>query len=382
MTLDPYQLKAISKLHDAVLDHVNTILTIPTGGGKSVIAAEFIRQIQDKKIIFVVHRIEICNQFSGHLKQIGIPHGMLTADISEYDSNRVIVASFDTLSARIRAGKIVPEPCIFICDECLTPNIKIGSKSISEINIGDSVLSYCEKSNKMVQSKVVRLFKNKFEGDLFVIISNGKRIVCTGNHPILTKAGWVNAQDIRRLDHELLHLRKRNGRRKAYMLKRMQGKKIVNHNVKNKYFTRKRKDEKKKSYAYKRDKGTSERYANTYWAQTENKRWERQSATGASDSNIQRNKEVRGSYGVCRKNKANNKRSKISKLLQAGYRDRIKKDRNRNRRPFPLFFKSEGIRPRKQNPLFEGSRIKNPAQNWEDLYGCGEAEPHYEAVEN
>ena len=70
--------------------------------------------------------------------------------------------------------------------------------SISEINIGDSVLSYDTKENIMV-SKIVTNIQN-FDSDkkwLELEFDDGKTIKCTEDHKFYTKnRGWVEASDL------------------------------------------------------------------------------------------------------------------------------------------------------------------------------------------
>ena len=85
---------------------------------------------------------------------------------------------------------------------CFTsPDIKIktrkGEKRISEIKIGDEVLTH-----KKRYKKVMRILENeKYEGEVIVItIENGKRFEVTPEHPFLTQRGWVKAEDLTNTD--------------------------------------------------------------------------------------------------------------------------------------------------------------------------------------
>ena len=76
-----------------------------------------------------------------------------------------------------------------------TPN---GNKKISELKIGDSVLSFDETHRIMVEKNVTDVMKRHYNGCLICIeLETGKHIKCTPNHKFLTKnRGWVKAEDL------------------------------------------------------------------------------------------------------------------------------------------------------------------------------------------
>ena len=93
-------------------------------------------------------------------------------------------------------------------DECFPKGTKIrmadgSSKSIEEVEEGDYVLSFDEKTNKLVSKRVVATrctgYKDVYE---FKTIS-GRKVTCTNNHPVYTKKGWkyiCEADDIATLN--------------------------------------------------------------------------------------------------------------------------------------------------------------------------------------
>ena len=88
---------------------------------------------------------------------------------------------------------------------CFIPNTGIytsaGIKQISEINIGDSVLSYDTESNKFVTETVYETFEENYDGDIIVIyLENATFIKCTPNHEFLTQRGWISAKNITESD--------------------------------------------------------------------------------------------------------------------------------------------------------------------------------------
>lgn len=93
-------------------------------------------------------------------------------------------------------------------DECFPPSTKIkmadGSlRAIEEIEEGDYVLSFDEKTNKLVSKKVVAV-RMTGKKDIYEFRTvSGKKITCTNNHPIYTKKGWkmvCEADDIATLN--------------------------------------------------------------------------------------------------------------------------------------------------------------------------------------
>lgn len=62
MNCRPFQLKAVDSAFDEWKSVVSTIITCPTGTGKTRIAAEVIRRIQPKRTMFVAHRRELLFQ--------------------------------------------------------------------------------------------------------------------------------------------------------------------------------------------------------------------------------------------------------------------------------------------------------------------------------
>lgn len=96
-----YQLDAIEQLRANIRAGIKSqILCAPTGAGKSIITANMIQSAlgKGKKILFLVDRRVLVNQFSAHLDNLDIPHGVIMAKHPRYmPSQKVQVASCQTL---------------------------------------------------------------------------------------------------------------------------------------------------------------------------------------------------------------------------------------------------------------------------------------------
>ena len=111
-----FQEQALDKIIDFFDHGGHTLLSqAPTGTGKSLVACEFIRRMreQEKPVYFVTHSRALLKQFSDHLTDMGMIHGLIIprAPTLPY---RIQVISAASLTSRI--GKIA-EPWGLIFEE-------------------------------------------------------------------------------------------------------------------------------------------------------------------------------------------------------------------------------------------------------------------------
>jgi len=103
--LRPYQAKGIELARAARRSgHRRILLSLPTGGGKSVLAAEMIRSAVSEfgaRVLVVAHRKELIDQFYVHLARVGITPGILRGEDDRTDpSAPVQLGTIQTLSRR------------------------------------------------------------------------------------------------------------------------------------------------------------------------------------------------------------------------------------------------------------------------------------------
>lgn len=79
-------------------------------------------------------------------------------------------------------------------------NIKMGNnyfKKIIELNPGDIIQTYNEKTNNIENKKVKNIFDNGMRECIKLVFENNKELICTPDHLILTKSrGWVKAIEL------------------------------------------------------------------------------------------------------------------------------------------------------------------------------------------
>lgn len=118
--LRPYQLQGVEEMRALVgQGYLRIILTMPTGGGKTVVASHIIdsaRQLE-RRVLFVVNRIELLNQTARQLARFGvIDIGVIRANDERVNPDAPVqVASIDTLRNR-NLGDWIPD--IVFIDEC------------------------------------------------------------------------------------------------------------------------------------------------------------------------------------------------------------------------------------------------------------------------
>jgi DNA repair protein RadD len=116
--LRPYQSKVLDDINNALLaGHRRLLIVAPTGSGKTVKFAEFIRREVAKrgKLLVISHRREIVHQTSGKLTANGVVHGIIMAGEQSRPLLDVQVASIQTLFARgIRREVMALPPADFI----------------------------------------------------------------------------------------------------------------------------------------------------------------------------------------------------------------------------------------------------------------------------
>lgn len=114
--LRPYQSEGIKKIFNSWrLGNRSVLFQMPTGTGKTVLFNEIVKLGFEKKrkILIVVHRIELVDQITAKLKSKGVEVGLIVAGKNSDYSRIVQVASIQTLSRREH-----PEANLIIIDEC------------------------------------------------------------------------------------------------------------------------------------------------------------------------------------------------------------------------------------------------------------------------
>lgn len=98
--LRDYQERAIQMLREHIKDR--PLLCLPTGAGKTSVAAEIIRRATErgKRSIFLVHRLELVGQAVDRLAQFGIDAGQILAGVKPQLELPVQVANIPTLIRR------------------------------------------------------------------------------------------------------------------------------------------------------------------------------------------------------------------------------------------------------------------------------------------
>lgn len=225
ITLRPYQQKVIDDLVVALRKgYRKPLIVCATGGGKTAIATKIAEGIKNKgnSLIFMCHRTELVDQTYRTFLKNDIEPDFIAAGRKFNPNSDCHIAMVNTLLRRLQK---VDCPNVLIADECFSGDTLIdtadGKKKIKDINVGDYVFSYNEKTKKVELKKVINTIPKEITQRLCVVKVGGKETFCTENHLFFTKKGWTKAKDLCNSDYvmcntilekknEMFLLRKRN----------------------------------------------------------------------------------------------------------------------------------------------------------------------------
>ena len=121
-----YQKGAIDKIfqrfEDCPTDY-HLLYQLPTGGGKTIIFSEIVRQylkLKKKKVVVLTHRIELCNQTSKVLSDFGVLNKVVNskASLDDQEEYSCFVAMVETLNNRLLDDKLdISDVGLVIIDE-------------------------------------------------------------------------------------------------------------------------------------------------------------------------------------------------------------------------------------------------------------------------
>ena len=96
----PYQAEALTKLQDAFTRHKKVVLSLPTGAGKTFVAAKWLADNLKGKALWLTHREELVNQAERELRAVfgkDRPVTRWTSEVKD-DSGRVVIATVGCVS--------------------------------------------------------------------------------------------------------------------------------------------------------------------------------------------------------------------------------------------------------------------------------------------
>jgi len=121
-----YQHGAITKIFekfDNAPDDYHLLYQLPTGGGKTVIFSEMVRQYlknHKKKVLIMTHRVELCNQTSKMLDGFGVTNKVVNskANLDDQADYSCFVAMVETLNNRLNDNMLdISDVGLVIIDE-------------------------------------------------------------------------------------------------------------------------------------------------------------------------------------------------------------------------------------------------------------------------
>ncbi len=139
----PHQIYADDETEKALQQYSRVLLTSPTGGGKTFIAASKIKRWRaaDERVGLYTNRRQMVSQLSDMLTNYGIEHGIRASKRKENLDLPVQIASIQTEQARSRkAAKESAEYMLHNCDKILVDE--------AHLNAGDEALDLFERHRK------------------------------------------------------------------------------------------------------------------------------------------------------------------------------------------------------------------------------------------
>jgi len=382
INLYPYQEKAVCE----ALHKKNGILVMPTGSGKTQTALEIISRIGGKAL-WLTHTQDLLNQSKARAESVLGQGGYGTITAGKVNIGTHITFATVQTMAKLNLTEYCDAWDVVVVDECMPGNTLIdtpnGKKELKNLCIGDIITSYNRNKRKIENKCITHIFKSKAHDIVKVKLLNGEEIICTKNHPIYTRSGiWVNAERLMQNDYVLRLVWKRSGDGQyavndkiqdiktwlLLLLKRMfrkrwsqkeyldrgAQKKGIREHEEDEYkisFTDSGKDDKKQSYEKSGSAESGIRQIKRNWTQATDKMWKRHGAycaTAKFSNQISRLCECL--YRISNSNK-NEKRFRLSDLLQGGYSDTRKNGSNRGRWQISLFDRTPKTRQKERAVL-------------------------------
>lgn len=203
--LRPYQERAIAALRRSYqTGHRAPCLVLPTGGGKTIVAASVIDGALKlgNRCLFVAHRRELIQQTVDKLARAGIwdVRVIRGADDTGRPDAPVIVGSIQTLTMPRWLGKLPPAELV-IPDECFPAGTLIDGQPIETLRIGDLVKSYNETTDTVELRRIRRLFRSRPSTLVTVHLDDGRAITCTSGHPFFDGVGYTAAAQLTKGQH-------------------------------------------------------------------------------------------------------------------------------------------------------------------------------------
>lgn len=138
-----YQIEICEKVNEAFEAHRSVMMQMPTGTGKTVVLASLVKQYPGKsmelreyslekrennskldtisyqrcQVLIVAHRIELIDQIGEHLRGYGIAYGVIAGGRKTKKAESVMVASIQTLSAKLSSLSSQLSPSLVVIDE-------------------------------------------------------------------------------------------------------------------------------------------------------------------------------------------------------------------------------------------------------------------------
>jgi len=202
IALREYQDDAIKAVMDAIERGISRqLILLPTGCGKTIVFSALSKKL-NKRTLVIAHREELIEQAKEKFELVWpeTDLGIVMADQNNPDC-QVVIASIQTAIRPRRLEALKQQDFeLLVIDECFAAGTMVGNKPIETLCVGEQIPCFDESTKEIVQSKIVRIFKNPAPNYLIEITIGGETIICTGNHPFFTNKGWKVAQEIKEGD--------------------------------------------------------------------------------------------------------------------------------------------------------------------------------------
>jgi hypothetical protein len=191
-----YQIDAIK----TAIEHGNGILTVGTGGGKTLICAVISKlYLEHGLVLVIVPNIDLVFQTTATFRNFGVDCGMWYGELKEMKP--CVISTWQSLE---NTPELFHDVITVVVDECLAGDTMIttpaGPVRIDKLREDDVVLSYNTENGNVESDRIVKvhnnLTKSSNEKMYELVFDDGTILEMTGNHKVWTSRGYVRADEL------------------------------------------------------------------------------------------------------------------------------------------------------------------------------------------